>query len=80
MDTSGVEMQSLFRRAIPFEALLREASRQIKEIYPPDRHRLIDTLAEFIMPTLLGPSIGIKKKALPDPAPISPCRSGRFLP
>ncbi|WDT76830.1 MAG: hypothetical protein MPW16_06350 [Candidatus Manganitrophus sp.] len=37
----------------PTEDLLRQASEQLKELYPEDRHTLIDTLTEFIMPNLV---------------------------
>jgi len=41
------------RETGPAEELLRKASEQLKELYPEDRHALIDILAEFIMPSLV---------------------------
>lgn len=40
--------------ATPREEVLRLANQQIKEVYPTDRHLLIDALTEFITPTLFG--------------------------
>jgi hypothetical protein len=46
----------------PTEALLRKASEQIKELYPPDRHAMIDTLTEFITPNLVERPAGQREK------------------
>lgn len=46
----------------PTEDLLREAGEQLKELYPPDRHALIDTLSEFILPNLLDRPVGQEEK------------------
>ncbi|GEM_PF-4428218 len=43
--------------ATPREEMLRLANQQVKEVYPTDRHLLIDTLTEFITPTVLGSPI-----------------------
>lgn len=43
--------------ATPREEVLKLANQQIKEVYPTDRHLLIDALTEFITPTLLGPPV-----------------------
>ncbi len=44
--------------AAPREERLKQANQQIKEVYPTDRHLLIDMLTEFISPTLLGRPAG----------------------
>ncbi len=41
------------RESAPTEELLGKASEQLKELYPEDRHALIDTLTEFIRPNLV---------------------------
>lgn len=41
------------QEAAPSEDLLRKAGEQLKELYPEDRHPLIDMLTGFIMPNLI---------------------------
>ena len=40
--------------ATPREEMLKLANQQLKEVYPTDRHLLIDALTDFITPTLFG--------------------------
>lgn len=42
------------KSAAPPENLLKEAGDEIKDLYPPERHPLIDRLIDFIRPALLG--------------------------
>jgi len=42
------------KNAAPPKNLLSEAGEEIKELYPPERHPLIDRLIDFITPALLG--------------------------
>lgn len=50
------------QEAAPNEDLLRQASEQLKELYPSDRHVLIDTLTEFIMPNLVKQAAEQRKR------------------
>ncbi len=41
------------KSAASIENLLREAGGEVKALYPPDRHPLVDRLTEFLSSTLL---------------------------
>lgn len=50
------------KKTAPTEEMLKKASDQLKELYPPDRHALIDTLAQFIMPNLIERPAGQRER------------------
>jgi len=50
------------KSAAPPENLLREAGDALKELYPPERHPLIDRLIDFLRPSLLGEASEARKQ------------------